>query len=433
MSSEPAIKVEGLSKCYQIYPKPRDRLLQMLSRGRRQYYRDFWALREVSFTVDRGETVGIIGRNGSGKSTLLQMICGTLRPTSGTVKTRGRIAALLELGAGFNPEFTGRQNAVLNAQILGLSPNEIEERLDDIEAFADIGAFFDQPVKTYSSGMYVRVAFAVQACIDPDILVVDEALAVGDEKFQRKCYGRLEQLRLGGTSILLVTHSTTAIERFCQRAVLLHQGIIHGVGPSNEIVDQYHALLYADDASYIRYLNNFTASKDQYSAVISDTKSSVYSSVYDKNVMTEQSGARVLITHAMALDADDSPADVFSPLQKATFRLLIAAYTSVEELQVGMSICTVEGVHAFGTSTLYFNRNLRNIEPGANATLDFTLHLSLAPGAYFVSFALALPDMVSGMRYVDKRTDALLIRVAEPRVTASGIAYMMPEISERRS
>lgn len=432
MCSEAVITVQGLSKCYQIYEKPRDRLFQMLARGHRQYYRDFWALRDVSFAVNRGETVGIIGRNGSGKSTLLQLICGTVRPTSGTVETKGRIAALLELGAGFNPEFTGRQNAVLNAQILGLTQKEIDERLDEIEAFADIGVFFDQPVKTYSSGMYVRVAFAVQACIEPDILVVDEALAVGDEKFQRKCYDRLEQLRSQGTSILLVTHSTTTIERFCSRAILLHQGIVHGIGASNNVVDQYHALLYADETAYIRYLNSsaVSAAPEPLSEEKSEPKRSPSVPVGNDDEY-ETRGSHALITQTLALNEHGAPTDIFAPAEKVTFRVAFDVETDIQELQAGISIRTVEGVHAFGTSTVYFNRNLKNLASGSRATIDFDFELNLSPGVYFISFALAEPLLSSGMRYVDKRTDALLIKVAQQRVTASGIAYMEPKISER--
>ncbi len=199
-SDDIAIRVTNLSKSYQIYETPRDRLKQFVlprlqriaGQAPRQYYREFRALNNVSFDVRKGETVGIIGRNGSGKSTLLQIICGTLTPTGGTVETRGRIAALLELGSGFNPDFTGRENVYLNASVLGLPQEEIETRFDDIAAFADIGDFIDQPVKTYSSGMIVRLAFAVAINVDPDILVIDEALSVGDELFQRKCFSRIE-------------------------------------------------------------------------------------------------------------------------------------------------------------------------------------------------------------------------------------------------
>lgn len=233
MSSDSnVIRVDRLSKCYQIYDRPHDRLKQfvaprlrsMLGRPPVNYFREFWALRDVSFNVGRGETVGIIGRNGSGKSTLLQMICGTLMPTSGTVDTHGRVAALLELGAGFNPEFTGRENVFLNAMVLGLSQAEIEARFDDIAAFADIGQFIEQPVKHYSSGMYARLAFAVAINVDPDILVVDEALAVGDEPFQRKCFARIDAIKNRGATILFVSHSGAAIINLCDRAILLNAG-----------------------------------------------------------------------------------------------------------------------------------------------------------------------------------------------------------------
>ncbi|MCK9174507.1 MAG: ABC transporter ATP-binding protein, partial [Desulforhopalus sp.] len=211
MSSDAAITVENLSKCYQIYDKPGDRLKQMIMRGRRHYYKEFWALRDVSFTIGRGETVGIVGQNGCGKSTLLQMVCGTLNPTEGKCQTRGRIAALLELGSGFNPEFTGRENVYMNGSVLGLTSAEIDSRFADIADFANIGDFIEQPVKTYSSGMMVRLAFAVAINVDPEILIVDEALAVGDELFQRKCFSRLEEIRRKGATILFVSHSVGVV------------------------------------------------------------------------------------------------------------------------------------------------------------------------------------------------------------------------------
>jgi lipopolysaccharide transport system ATP-binding protein len=238
MSSENAIEVLGVGKSYQLYRRPQDRLKQMfrsrvgrmLGLSPRAYYTQHWALHDVSFNVRRGETLGVIGRNGSGKSTILQIICGTLTPTQGTVITHGRIGALLELGAGFNLEFTGRENAILNAQILGLSPRETAERLGEIEAFADIGDFFDQPVKTYSSGMYVRAAFAVQVSIEPDILIIDEALAVGDVAFQAKCMNRLQRLKEQGTSILFVSHDTATVRTLCDRAIWIDRGRVRLAG-----------------------------------------------------------------------------------------------------------------------------------------------------------------------------------------------------------
>ena len=251
---EPALQVEGVSKCYRIYAHPRDRLLQAVWGGRRQLYREFWALRELSFSLERGQTLGVVGRNGSGKSTLLQLICGTLTPSSGRVTVQGRIGALLELGSGFNPEFSGRENVLLNATLLGLRRSEIEERLDAILAFADIGAFIDQPVKTYSSGMVVRLAFAVQAHIDPDLLVVDEALAVGDELFQKKCYGHLERLKERGTSILLVTHSCPQIIQHCDAALLLHRGRARLLGRPAPVTVLYQRLINASDEEWDRVL-----------------------------------------------------------------------------------------------------------------------------------------------------------------------------------
>jgi lipopolysaccharide transport system ATP-binding protein len=242
MSAEAAIVVQNLSKCYQIYEKPQDRLLQMLFRGKKQYFREFWALKDVSFEIKPGETFGVIGRNGSGKSTLLQILAGTLAPTHGDIEVHGRIAALLELGSGFNPEFTGRENVFLNGRILGLTKEEIENRYDQIQTFADIGDYIDQPVKTYSSGMFVRLAFAVQAHIDANIVIIDEALAVGDVFFRQKCYARLEQLRKSGTAILLVSHSMGDIEQYCKRAILLNQGQQEFIGTASEAVQSYYLL-----------------------------------------------------------------------------------------------------------------------------------------------------------------------------------------------
>lgn len=266
MSSEKiVIDARNLSKRYEIYNTPRDRLKQLVlphlhqvanragvalgiskHRTTPSYFREFWALQNVSFQVRRGETLGIIGRNGSGKSTLLQILTGTLAQTSGEVKVNGRVAALLELGSGFNSEFTGRENVFLNGRILGLTQKEIEDRYDQIVEFADIGEFIDQPVKTYSSGMFVRLAFAVQAHIDASIVIIDEALAVGDVFFRQKCYARLEQLRDSGAAILLVSHSMPDIEQYCEQAILLDHGVLKFLGPSSEAAKHYYLLHQAE-------------------------------------------------------------------------------------------------------------------------------------------------------------------------------------------
>lgn len=252
MSSEPmALEIEGLGKCFHIYDTPGDRLRQFLwprlsrlmGRPAASYHREFWALRSLDLRVRKGETVGIIGRNGSGKSTLLQMVCGTLEPTIGQVRAYGRIAALLELGAGFNPEFSGRDNVYMNAALLGLTDVQIGERFASIAAFADIGEFMEQPVKTYSSGMYVRLAFAVIAHVDADILVVDEALAVGDAVFTQKCMRFLRNFMERGT-LLFVSHDTAAIKSLCDRAVWIDKGKVMQIGPTKEVCDRYMQACY---------------------------------------------------------------------------------------------------------------------------------------------------------------------------------------------
>lgn len=242
MSSDIAISVRQVGKTFRLYKRPQDRLLQRFSR--KPLFREFHALSDISFEVKKGETVGIIGRNGSGKSTLLQLICGTLTPTHGDIQVNGRVAALLELGAGFNPEFTGRENVYLNATILGLTREEIDARLDDIFTFADIGEFVDQPVKTYSSGMYVRLAFAVIAHVDADILVIDEALAVGDALFTQKCMRFLREFREKGT-ILFVSHDSHAVTNLCQHAIWLKEGQIAERGPAKDVAEAYLASLFA--------------------------------------------------------------------------------------------------------------------------------------------------------------------------------------------
>ncbi len=246
-SDDIAIRVENLSKCYTLYDAPRDRLKQfvlprlqrVVGKPPKNYYREFWALKDISFEIKKGETVGIIGRNGAGKSTLLQIICGTLTPNSGSVEINGRVAALLELGAGFNPDFTGRENVYMNGSVLGLTKEEIDARFDEIAAFADIGEFLYQPVKTYSSGMYVRLAFAVNILSNPQIMIVDEALAVGDMGFQAKCMTALTRIQERGTTVLFVSHDIGALKSLCSRGVYLERGAVQAIGPAGDVAGHY--------------------------------------------------------------------------------------------------------------------------------------------------------------------------------------------------
>ncbi len=261
MSSEPVISIRNLSKSYRVYNRPIDRVLESLifrtgvrksADGR---FREIHALQPLDLEICRGETVGIIGRNGSGKSTLLQIISGTLYPTTGDVEVKGRLSALLELGAGFNPNFTGRENAYLNASIMGISRSEMDDRFDDILDFSGIGDFIEQPVKTYSSGMYVRLAFAVAIHMDPDILVVDEALSVGDVRFQNKCFRKLRELKEQGTTTLFVTHSSDLIVRHCDRAVLLEKGAMHTMGAPGNVVNEYLNLLFNNEEGQVKAIS----------------------------------------------------------------------------------------------------------------------------------------------------------------------------------
>jgi len=282
-SNDIAIRVSNLSKCYQIYDAPRDRLKQfvaphvqrLMGKPSKQYFREFWALKDVSFEIKKGETVGIIGRNGSGKSTLLQIICGTLSPTSGSVETCGRIAALLELGSGFNPEFSGRENVYMNASVLGLRNEEIDARFNDIVAFADIGDFIEQPVKTYSSGMMVRLAFAVIAHVDAEILVIDEALAVGDAFFQQKCMRFLRGFQANKGTVLFVSHDTGAVISLCNRATLIATGSIKHLGDAESVSKHYLEDLYSDPNRRQNHLLESVTTESKYTAIPSSVDTAV--------------------------------------------------------------------------------------------------------------------------------------------------------------
>lgn len=356
---------------------------------------------------------------------MLQIIAGTLSPTTGEVNSHGLLAALLELGSGFNPEFTGRENVYLNGSVLGLTQQEIHERIDQIADFADIGEYLDQPVKTYSSGMYIRLAFAVQACIHPQILIVDEALSVGDEKFQRKCYDYIDRLRANGSSILLVTHSTATIEKFCQRAILLHKGELHGLGPAKEIVDQYHALLYSDEKTYLRYLN--TRSQPVHPAPLeSDVGAQASSNTAQKE---ENPGLRAIISHWEALDQAGDYCEAYRTGDKVKIRFHVDILESVQEIQAGILIRTIEGVSAFGTSTLYYDKNYLDAKSGMALQFDFNLNLMLCTGTYFVTLAIAEAISPQDMSYLDRKTDVIILNITETHPLGSGIASLKSTVS----
>ncbi|KZC25197.1 ABC transporter ATP-binding protein [Rhodanobacter thiooxydans] len=342
--NESVIDVRNVSKCYQIYEKPSDRLKQALypriqrivgtQAGR--YFREFWALKDISFSVRPGEAVGIIGRNGSGKSTLLQLICGTLAPTAGEIETNGRIAALLELGSGFNPEFSGRENVYMNGAVLGLSGAEIAERYERIVDFSEIGDFIDQPVKTYSSGMYMRLAFAVQAHIDASIVIIDEALTVGDVFFRQKCYARLNQLREDGAAIILVSHSMPDIEQYCESAILLDHGVMRFIGPSSEAARHYY-LVNQPQRVEVEQVIATTADRELIATACEQGVDRPSTQAFlDLTGRSQVGDGRVRCTGVALCDAAGRPCDSFRQGDRALF---YAEYELDED--IGVPVCGV--------------------------------------------------------------------------------------------
>jgi len=410
MSSEPvAIEVHALRKRYEIYAAPRDRLRQLvvprayrlahragsvLGVGARfatapRYYREFWALNGVSFQVRRGETMGVIGRNGSGKSTLLQILAGTLAPTDGTRRVNGRIAALLELGSGFNPEFSGRDNVYLNGRILGLSQREIAQRYDQIVAFADIGDFIERPVKTYSTGMFVRLAFAVQAHIDAAIVIVDEALAVGDVFFRQKCYARLEQLRNSGAAVLLVSHSMPEIEQYCERALLLDRGVPRFLGPAAEATKHYYLLDQGGRASlpgYERMAETLPGAPAPRAPAVRPPPQAFLDLARTAPVSNGQARCT-----GVALCNDQGQAcRVFRQGDRAHFHVEyeLAAYIGVPVC--GIVISNERGVIVHGKNSWQYDTEVpASLGPGSKVICRQEIRLDLGPGEYLFEVGLA--------------------------------------------
>lgn len=398
MSSETALSVSCLSKCYQIYARPKDRLLQMLWRGKKNFHREFWALRDVSFTVARGESVGIIGRNGSGKSTLLQMVCGTLNPTSGTIYSVGRVAALLELGSGFNPEFTGRENVYMNAALYGLNTDETNQRFDDIASFADIGDFIDQPVKTYSSGMMVRLAFAVIAHVDADILVIDEALAVGDAFFTQKCMRYLRAFMQTGTT-LFVSHDTAAVRSLCNKAVWLEQGQVLQMGAPKDVCENYLEAFYEaqqgkSTTTRMKRVATSTAApaKDQRQVFLnaSNLRNDIELFEFDPNAASfGLGGAR--ITAVNFHDAEGAPLAWIVGGEDVILRIHVDVLTDLDAPIVGFFIKDKLGQCLFGDNTYlnYLDRPLTTTA-GQNLVAEFAFQMPrLAAGDYAITVAVA--------------------------------------------
>lgn len=390
MSSDVAIKVEGLSKVYNIYDRPSDRLKQIFVGASKKYFHEFWALRDVSFEIKKGQTVGIIGRNGSGKSTLLQMICGTLNPTSGSIKTKGRIAALLELGSGFNPEFTGKDNVHLNGALLGISPKEMEGIYEDILRFADIGDFIDQPVKTYSSGMMVRLAFAVAVYSNPDILVVDEALAVGDMVFQARCLDRIQKLKEGGVTTLFVTHDIGTFQTICDSGILLNSGNLFSQGSPQLLSAEYYHL--SQEYELERRARNEKDSVDGCLSTQDDSCPTKIALIKQKEDTDEyrfgSQGASIVGFQIL----NESGAATTSLEVGKSFRVEIDVeiYSELKDLTAAVVFRNPQGQNLFGVNTRYDGQvKISSLVPGRKVRISSEMNMLLNPGQYLVHVGLA--------------------------------------------
>lgn len=406
-----AIDVRGVGKRYDIYERPSHRLLQGLMRGRRRYQREFWALRGVDLQVRPGETVGIVGRNGSGKSTLLQMLAGTLTPTEGQVSVHGRVAALLELGSGFNPDFTGRENVYLNAAILGLARAEVDARLDDILAFADIGEFIDQPVRNYSSGMALRLAFAVQAQVQPRVLIVDEALAVGDARFQAKCFARLKQLKEDGVAILLVSHATEQIVQHCDHALLLDGGRPICNGKPRDVVNRYLDLLFGKHREQAPA--NGGEEREAIPALpLADGSGSFETRPnYNPHEYRWGDGAARIVDFSLGSATQSYPIVVESGA-RMRLRLRITFEREVVRPILGFFIKTKEGVVVYASNTEYkpVPELASRGRPGDTIDVDLQFRARLADGDYFISVGIASRNEVEVVPH-DRRYDAIHFQV----------------------
>ncbi|OIQ76144.1 teichoic acids export ATP-binding protein TagH [mine drainage metagenome] len=445
--NEVVIRVTNLCKRYEIYESPQDRLKQfifprlqrLMGNIGKSYFREFWAIKDVSFEIKRGETVGIIGRNGSGKSTLLQLICGTLTPTSGSIQTNGRIAALLELGSGFNPEFTGRENIYLNASVLGLSRDEIDARFDDIVAFSDIGQFIDQPVKTYSSGMYVRLAFAVIAHVDADILVIDEALSVGDAMFTQKCMRFIRNFQVRGT-LLFVSHDAASVQSLCNTGVWLKNGSVELIGGAKSVAEAYfqytlqeiygnESKLSAIESSSIKAVMGTEKinSGSEHPSVIDYAAMAV---VYDNTTMASgwKTGlAEILSVSLMSLSS--SVEGIFEGGERVRLTVRAKAHEPLPNPILGFLVRDRLGQDLFGENTLPItNQSPRQIGAGMifEGVFDFILPM-LPNGQYAVMSSVANGNLNDNVQH-HWMHDALIINVSSSKVRYGLIGILFEQI-----
>ena len=377
MENKKVIQVKNLTKMYKLYDKPSDRLKEALGLTRKKLYKEHYALRDVNFDIQEGECVGIIGTNGSGKSTILKIITGVLTPTQGEVKVDGRISALLELGAGFNMEYSGLENVYLNGTMIGFSKEEIDARLDDILEFADIGDFIHQPVKTYSSGMFVRLAFAVAINIDPEILVVDEALSVGDVFFQAKCYHKFEEFKKQGKTILFVSHDLSSVSKYCDRVILLNKGVKLDEGSPKQMVDLYKQLLVGQDP-----VKQQESDKEKKTAVQSEGTGNFQANPN----MLEYGNRMAEIIHFEVLDDRGMLSNTIEKGTEFKIRMKVHFNEDIQEPIMAYTFKNIKGTEITGTNTMFEKALVARSGAGDECTVTFTQNMDLQGGEYLLSF-----------------------------------------------
>jgi lipopolysaccharide transport system ATP-binding protein len=388
-----ALRVERVSKQYRIYDHPGDRLKESLTRGRWQWHREFWALRDVTFQVEAGTTTGIVGPNGSGKSTLLQIITGTLEPTHGNVWYEGRIAALLELGAGFNPEFTGIENVFMNAALIGLSRAETQKLLPEIERFAEIGDFIQQPVKTYSSGMYVRLAFATAVATEPQILIIDEALSVGDAVFQHRCLRRIKQMQERGATILFVSHDVSAVKALCSRAVLLNGGRVEAEGKPSDVLNRYLGLIMEREEAYDAAPAD---SNNEGSAELITDVDAAWCEASPSLRFTYRHGDRSAeVLSAEVLNTARRNPDLVETGDPLVARMRVRFHRDLEDPVFGFLIRNRHGISAYGINTHQLGVKIGRVSRGEIVEVSFPFDCWLGPDEYSVTFAVHSEDIIS--------------------------------------
>jgi len=416
-----ALRVENVSKQYRIYAHPGDRLKESLTRGRWKRHREFWALRDVTFEVEAGTTTGIIGPNGSGKSTLLQIITGTLEPTHGAVQHEGRIAALLELGAGFNPEFTGLENVYLNAALMGFSKAETEARLPEIERFAEIGDFIGQLVKTYSSGMYVRLAFAIAVSADPQILIVDEALAVGDAVFQHRCLRRIKQMQESGATILFVSHDPHTIRALCTRALLFNAGRVEADGKPSDVLNRYQKLIMSRQAAYeaARPVAGETDEAEELSTLEEELKPLRYTFRHGDG------SAEILSVDLM--NAARQAVEFVETGEPVSVRVRARLNLEVNDPVCGFLIRDRHGIHVYGTNTEIQQAYFGHVRAGQVIEATFSFNCWLGVGEFSVTVAVHS----AGGASFDWMDDVLFFRVMSP-VAVEGLVNLNASVTTRR-